>query len=576
MSKKSRPKGSNSPTVVAQVKIDGEGFDEWKDRYFKFSVVGSDRDIPPFSAKQLHEGYKPLFTALANAGWNAFTPRAQAALLQQLQARKKESPTFKVVTRLGWNSGAYVFPDEIIGNPKMRLERAFSGLDPAMLGKYRVKGTLKEWQKRIARPCQGNSRLMFAVSLAFTGPILPFVSGPKSGGFQLWGPPESGKTTAAMVAGSVWGCHRSEGRREKGFVESWKSTAGKVEVTALAHNDGLLILDETKLAGKDAKQRAEVVTDVVLKLAEHTEKERLTNVEPARSWRCYFLSTSNLSFAQLGQEGGVDIGDAERGRLADIPMPVGGHGLYETLHGFASGEKFSDELQRQSRRVYGTPIRAFVKRLVKSRRADKKALKEFLAKQRKTYRQKLKAEVESEGLKPLNRISGRCATTFAAGSLAIKYGILPWSRKQLLRAILRCELDQLRPHHAIDQSAASPVTTLRAKLIGYLNDNSKKFRDLRTKRLMLGKDNIKTFPGYSDQLKSQTWYYLTADKLTTIIGSGADAKKLKQQLASEGLLDKTGQKFVVLRRMFDGGKGNKNHRWVHAFNSVLCDDAQKR
>jgi putative DNA primase/helicase len=202
MSKKSRPKGSN----LLPVKIDGEGFDEWEDRYFKFSVKGSDRDIPPFSVNQLLlEGPRPLFAALANAGWNAFTPKAQAALLQQLQARKKEAPTFKVVTRLGWNSGAYVFPDDTIGKPKMRLERAFSGIDTALLNKYRVKGTLKQWQKKIAAPCVGNSRLMFAVSLAFTGPILPFVSGPKSGGFQLWGPPESGKTSAGMTAGSVWG-----------------------------------------------------------------------------------------------------------------------------------------------------------------------------------------------------------------------------------------------------------------------------------------------------------------------------------------------------------------------------------
>ena len=146
MSKKIKPKGTNSLTIAGQVDIVGEGFDEWKDRYFKFSVVGSDRDIPPFSAKQLIEGSRPLFTALANAGWNAFTPKTQAELLHKLQAREKESPTFKVVTRLGWNSGAYVFPDEIIGKPKVPLERAFGGLDPAMLGKYRIKGTLEEWQ----------------------------------------------------------------------------------------------------------------------------------------------------------------------------------------------------------------------------------------------------------------------------------------------------------------------------------------------------------------------------------------------------------------------------------------------
>jgi hypothetical protein len=415
---------------------------------------------------------------------------------------------------------------------------------------------------------------MFAVSLAFTGPILPFVSGPKSGGFQLWGDPESGKTSAGMAAGSVWGCHRSEGRSEKGFTESWKSTAGKVEVTALAHNDGLLILDETKLAGKDAKQRAEVVTDVVLKLAEHTEKERLTNVGSVRAWRCYFLSTSNFSFEQLGQKGGVDVGEAELGRMADIPMPANGYGLYETLHDFASGEKLSDALQRRSRRLYGTPIRAFVEQLVRHRRTDKKALREFLAKRRKTYLRRL--ETEANGLKVLKRTSGRFATVFAAGSLAIKYSILPWNRKKLLKAILRCQLDQHRLGDADGHRTASPTTSPRAKLAQYLNDNHKKFVDLQTKRLTYGNDDVEAFPGYRDEIDGQPWYYLTAKKLIAIIGSGGEAKKLKQELASEDLLAKTGKKFVVQRRIFDGGKGNQNFARVHAFNPVLCDEAQQQ
>jgi putative DNA primase/helicase len=210
-----------------------------------------------------------------------------------------------------------------------------------MLAKYRVRGTLKEWKKEIGRLCAGNSRLMFVLSLACTGPILPLVTGPHGGGFQLSGPPESGKTSAALVAGSFWGCHASE-RRDQGFAESWHSTAGKVEITALAHNDAFLILDETKRAGHNDKARAETVVSVSFSLAERTEKERLTNSGSARSWRLYFLSTSNCTVAELARRGGVDVDDAVLGRLFDIPCPSAGLGIYEQLHGFSSGEKFSD------------------------------------------------------------------------------------------------------------------------------------------------------------------------------------------------------------------------------------------
>src|ERR1019366_5447930 len=112
--------------------------------------------------------------------------------------------------------------------------------------KYRCRGTLKDWKNNIGDLCKENSRLMFAASLACVGPVLRFVTGPRSGGFQISGKGETGKTTAAMVAGSLWGCHLSPERREKGFAESWHTTAGKVEITALAHNETLLILDETK------------------------------------------------------------------------------------------------------------------------------------------------------------------------------------------------------------------------------------------------------------------------------------------------------------------------------------------
>jgi putative DNA primase/helicase len=210
-------KKSKSLVHAAQVRIVGEGRDEWGRRYFKFIVQGSNVNIPPFSVEQImHDNGKQLFTALANAGWNAFTAKARNELLHKLQDRKPRDPSFKVITRLGWARGAYVFPDEISGTPDTPLEPTFSGLDHSMLGKYRAKGTLEDWQKNIARQCTGNSRLMFAVSLAFTGPVLRLAAGPKSGGFQIWGEAEAGKTTAAMVAGSVWGCHRSEGRRDRG------------------------------------------------------------------------------------------------------------------------------------------------------------------------------------------------------------------------------------------------------------------------------------------------------------------------------------------------------------------------
>src|ERR1700722_19045364 len=117
-----------------------------------------------------------------------------------------------------------------------------------MLDKCRCRGTLKDWNAKIGAPCTGNSRLMFAASLACTGPILSLVKGPRTGGFQISGRAESGKTTMGMIAGSVWGCHRDRRRREKGFAESWNTTGNQLEETARAHSDTFMALDEINLA----------------------------------------------------------------------------------------------------------------------------------------------------------------------------------------------------------------------------------------------------------------------------------------------------------------------------------------
>src|ERR1700677_1104844 len=112
-----------------------------------------------------------------------------------------------------------------------------------------------------------------------------------------------------MPAGSWAGGPRAR-RAQASCYESWHTTGGKLELTALAHNDTTLVLDETQRAGRNARQRAEVLLDIAFSLAEGNERERLTNTSSARAWRFYYLSTSNLTFSELARAGGSEIDDA--------------------------------------------------------------------------------------------------------------------------------------------------------------------------------------------------------------------------------------------------------------------------
>ena len=102
---------------------------------------------------------------------------AQARMLRNLlSAYIQTYPTDKrarCVDRLGWHDERYVLPDQTIGgndneivrfqNPHF-LETAFS-----------TSGTIEEWAYTVAALAAGNSRVTFAVSLAFAGALLDIV-----------------------------------------------------------------------------------------------------------------------------------------------------------------------------------------------------------------------------------------------------------------------------------------------------------------------------------------------------------------------------------------------------------------
>jgi hypothetical protein len=556
-----------------RVFVKGEGKDEWGNRYFKLAVKDSAIDLPPFSLDQISSDPQVVYSRLSNAGVNVLSTAAKTQLLNMLQGHRQKPPTFQVATRLGWNGGALVRPGVVIGTPKNPIEQALGGLDQHMLAKYRVRGTLQEWQTNVAQVCTDNSRLMFAVNLALTGPILRLVAGPRGGGFQFWGLPETGKTTAAMVAGSVWGCHRGAGNLEIGFAESWNSTANQIEVTALAHNDSILILDETTLAGPDDRKRAEVVTTVVMALAEQSEKQRMTNPGSARRWRCYFLSTSNLTLNELALRGNVILNDAHRSRLTEIPLPIGGHGIYEKLHEYSSGEKMTDALIVRARKYCGSAGQEFQKKLVVDCNSDEKVLRKWLAQQRKFYSAELKSRAKAQGLKPLNRSTGRCATVYAAGCLASKYGIVPWTNEQLAQAVLGCQLDGLRQVTTERLETDTSVAGLRKKVFAHLRERRGKFVNLDKVKLRPDSHKMKSVPGYRATFKRKKWLYLTAARLKKLIGDGGNADQLKKELAEAGVMDcTTSGRYVVQRPLFVGLKGNKGYRHVHAFRATKIDD----
>ena len=253
-------------------------------------------------------------------------------------------------------------------------------------------------------------------------------------------------------------------------------------------------------------------------------------------------------------------------RYARLRRP-GTFGIYEDLHGFNDGAALTDAIKARCRSVFGTPGYQFVCKLYKDKNS-RSAAKKFVKARRTYYIDRIRQEAKSKGLKPLERATARFATVYAAGCLAIKYGIFTWSRKDLFRAVLSCQLDGL----AAARGKTDQVTNLRSRLTNYLVANRRRFVSLNGEKLSSSDHEFGSVPGYAHTHNGIDWFYLTSDQLKSIIGTDKAAARLKRRLVEQGSMASTGKRALVQRPIFKA-KGNKGYRWVHAFRAALLENS---
>jgi hypothetical protein len=264
----------------------------------------------------------------------------------------------------------------------------------------------------------------------------------------------------------------------------------------------------------------------------------------------------------------VPIDDQHRGRLVDIVLPLSSnsHGIYEDLHGFSDGAKLTDAIKARCRSVFGAPGRRFVREIYKDKNS-RSAAKAFVANRRKKYIEILKRKAKAQQLKPLESATARFATVYAAGCLAIKYKIFLWGRKDLLKAVLSCQMDTLIAFagHSLD-----PVSKLQKQLVDYLSQNRAQFMNLNSSKPSPGEHRFGSVPGYTHTHNGVDWFYLTSDKLKELIGTGKAAHRLKEKLVQEKLMASSSENRFVVQRPIFAAKGNKGYKHVHAFKASIA------
>jgi uncharacterized protein (DUF927 family) len=324
----------------------------------------------------------------------------------------------RCVDRLGWHGGVYVTPTALIGETGEQVVfQNAQAIEPALA----VAGTVAEWRDSVAALARGNSRLVFAASVAFAGP-LAHLAGEDSGGFHLRGPSSSGKSTALRVAASVWG-------EPSTYVRLWRATANGLEGLAALHNDGLLILDE--LSQMDPREAGEAA----YLLANGQGKARAARngtVRAPQRWRVLFLSAGEESLAGLMARAGKQPTAGQEIRLADIEADAGqGLGLFDVLHieGTPAAQAFV--IKEATTRWHGAVGVEWLRRLV----ADRTTVADRIA----AFGQQFCADVlPAEAVGQVTRVARRFALVAAAGELATASGLTGWATGEASSAARIC------------------------------------------------------------------------------------------------------------------------------------------
>ncbi|MCE9958561.1 DUF927 domain-containing protein [Aeromonas rivipollensis] len=357
-----------------------------------------------------------VFSALLDTGLTFIALGHKPKLAEYLMACQPER-RITCVERTGWHGNAYVLPQGAIGPDAEGVILQTAGYAAS---DFTERGTLAGWQQEVAALAVGNSRLCFALSLAFAAPLLTLV-GMEGGGFHLKGESTDGKTTIMKAAASVYG-------NPDRYCQTWRATGNAIEGIASRRNDALLCLDELgELDGKEAGQVAYMLANGQGKGRSKQDGE----LRERKAWRLLFLSTGELSLEDHAASAGQRTQAGMEVRTIQIPSDTGHHGAFEWLHGMEGGRIFADTLKANAERQHGTAFRALVEGLT----VDLDTHRERLAGEIK----RLAGELSPKGAgNQVGRAINRFALVAAAGELATRLGVTGWPEGEAIRAVRVC------------------------------------------------------------------------------------------------------------------------------------------
>jgi putative DNA primase/helicase len=432
------------------------------------------------------------------------------ALLDFVMEAKTDARILDVPT-VGWHNGVFVTSKDIIGShPSGETVRYAGRLTSSLCA---TTGTYEGWRDGVAAMAVGNSRLLFAMSIAFAGPLLSLVDA-ESGAFHFVGSSSIGKTTALVVATSVWG----------GDGNSWRMTDNAAEAIASAHNHAVMCCDEIGQA------TSKVIDMIVYMLTNGSGKSRMvkdiTN-RPEFRWRLLVISTGEITVeTKITEEASKKHAAAgQLVRFIDIEADAEvGYGMFQELHGFKSAAAFAEALKSTSRANSGHAAIAFIKHLQSNLEGHTQRVDQLM----KAFLAELALPKGTDG--QVHRVAQRFGLVAASGEVAIGGKIVPWPAGSAMAAAKTLFHEWLaRRGTATAMEKKQAIERVRSFIQKYgvsfedSNDNARP-----------SAPRVKT--GFITKIKGKTFYCFFPAAWRESVCSAMDEKRTARYLDEEGLL----------------------------------------
>jgi putative DNA primase/helicase len=425
----------------------------------------------------------------------------------------------RLVRRSGWHNSVFVLPHATLG--QSGGERiVYDGKADA--ARYGESGTLAGWIRHVAAPAAGNSRLVLALLTAFAGPLADLLND-EGGGVHLVGGSSLGKSTALVVAGSVWG-----GGGRGGFTQTWRATGNALEAIARAHSGTLLALDE--LGELDAKEAG----STAYLLVNGQGKARATRDAEVRArseWRIMLLSSGEIGLGDKIAETGKRAKAGQLIRLVDVPADAGkGLGLFEDSKGH-SPANFSKLIKSAALDCYGTAGPVFAAVLADDPETVLTTTRDRVAEIQKKL---LDGAGESGG--QAFRVAHRFALIAAAGELATVALGLPWAENEAERAAAIC-FDAWRSTLG-GEGPGELVAAMDALRAAVEKHGESRFRILHdmTQEAALSGQGVRDLIGYRFKRGDELYWGFTPTGWKEALAGVADSKGIAAMLADRGAL----------------------------------------